>query len=55
MTQQALDQATKGVEMLTDPAESKARADDIITNRRPPTDLADVAEKVCTRDLFGVD
>ena len=37
-----------------DPVGLKAGADVIITKRRSPG-AADVAEKVYTRDLFGVD
>ncbi|SDT02996.1 nucleotide sugar dehydrogenase [Microlunatus soli] len=41
-----------GSEVLHDVEELKARADLIVTNRHHP-DLADVADKVYTRDLFG--
>ncbi len=40
--------------VLTDLAEFKARSDIILTNRRDQN-LADVAAKVFTRDLFGAD
>lgn len=43
-----------GSEVLRDLAELKRRSDVIVANRRTP-DLADVEEKVYTRDLFGAD
>ncbi len=44
----------EGCELVSDLAEFKARSTLIITNRRTP-DLADVAAKVYTRDLYGRD
>ena len=43
-----------GSEVVRDLDELKARADLIVANRRSP-ELADVDEKVYTRDLFGAD
>lgn len=43
-----------GSEVLRDLGELKRRSDVIVANRRTP-DLADVEEKVYTRDLFGAD
>ena len=43
-----------GSEVLHDLGQLKARADVILTNRRSD-ELADVAERVFTRDLFGSD
>jgi UDPglucose 6-dehydrogenase len=43
-----------GSEVLDDLDELKRRSDLILTNRRTD-DLADVADKVYTRDLFGSD
>ncbi len=43
-----------GSEVVRDFAEFKARSDLIVANRRTP-DLADVDDKIYTRDLFGSD
>ena len=43
-----------GSEVMQDLDRFKARADVIVANRNHP-DLADVPEKVFTRDLFGAD
>ena len=43
-----------GSEVVTDLADFKARCDMIVANRQT-ADLADVADKVFTRDLFGGD
>jgi UDPglucose 6-dehydrogenase len=43
-----------GSEVVLDLEEFKQRCDIILTNRRTP-DLAEVADKVYTRDLFGSD
>ena len=48
------DESFYGSEVVRDFAEFKARSDLIVANRRAP-ELADVAEKIYTRDLFGSD